>query len=218
MCCGCDIKKIVIKATFLSFCNRWYVWEFLLFSCEKIYLVEFSLFGQGSQDPILAVEFHPSEPNSIIDVGKGHIQFWNLESGKLTKKNGVFDVSITTWQIYIYIYWYHHCFFDKYIYILISSLFFLQIYIYILISSLFFLPLFQYQGNLSKVALWRLVLPSINKYIWHYHKRTSVENGSRASFNHPNYYVWVLFVTSREDIIYQSINLIFFVFTEIWQA
>jgi hypothetical protein len=101
-------KKIVIKATFLSFCNRWYVWEFLLFSCEKIYLVEFSLFGQGSQDPILAVEFHPSEPNSIIDVGKGHIQFWNLESGKLTKKNGVFDVSITTWQIYIY--WYHHCF------------------------------------------------------------------------------------------------------------
>jgi len=149
-----------------------------------------SLFGQGSQDPILAVEFHPSEPNSIIDVGKGHIQFWNLESGKLTKKNGVFDVSITTWQIYIYI----------------------------LISSLFFLPLFQYQGNLSKVALWRLVLPSINKYIWHYHKRTAMENGSRASFNHPNYYVWVLFVTSREDIIYQSINLIFFVFTEIWQA
>ena len=82
-----------------------------------------SLFGQGSQDPILAVEFHPSEPNSIIDVGKGHIQFWNLESGKLTKKNGVFDVSITTWQIYIYI--------------LISSLFFLQIYIYIDIIIVF---------------------------------------------------------------------------------
>ncbi|XP_076099427.1 echinoderm microtubule-associated protein-like 2 isoform X4 [Mytilus galloprovincialis] len=46
---------------------------------------------KGSQDPILAVEFHPSEPNSIIDVGKGHIQFWTLESGKLTKKSGVFD-------------------------------------------------------------------------------------------------------------------------------
>ncbi|VDI70915.1 echinoderm microtubule-associated protein-like 1/2 [Mytilus galloprovincialis] len=46
---------------------------------------------KGSQDPVLAVEFHPSEPNSIIDVGKGHIQFWTLESGKLTKKSGVFD-------------------------------------------------------------------------------------------------------------------------------
>ncbi|CAG2253432.1 unnamed protein product [Mytilus edulis] len=44
---------------------------------------------KGSQDPVLAVEFHPSEPNSIIDVGKGHIQFWTLESGKLTKKSGV---------------------------------------------------------------------------------------------------------------------------------
>lgn len=46
---------------------------------------------KGSQDPVLAVEFHPSEPNSIIDIGKGHIQFWTLESGKLTKKSGVFD-------------------------------------------------------------------------------------------------------------------------------
>lgn len=46
---------------------------------------------KGSQDPILAVEFHPSEPNSIVDVGKSHIQFWTLEAGKLTKKSGIFD-------------------------------------------------------------------------------------------------------------------------------
>ena len=48
---------------------------------------------QSSTEPVLAVEFHPSEKTSIVSCGKGQITFWTFEGGALTKKQGVYDVS-----------------------------------------------------------------------------------------------------------------------------
>nr|XP_032811871.1 echinoderm microtubule-associated protein-like 2 isoform X2 [Petromyzon marinus] len=42
-------------------------------------------------DPVFAAEFHPTESNSIITCGKGHMYFWSMESGMLTKKLGLFE-------------------------------------------------------------------------------------------------------------------------------
>lgn len=47
---------------------------------------------QSSTETVLAAEFHPSERNTIVTCGKGHISFWTLEGGALTKKMGIFDV------------------------------------------------------------------------------------------------------------------------------
>ncbi|XP_069116291.1 echinoderm microtubule-associated protein-like 2 isoform X5 [Argopecten irradians] len=46
---------------------------------------------KSSTEPVLAVEFHPSEKNSIISCGKGQINFWTLEGGTLARKQGIFD-------------------------------------------------------------------------------------------------------------------------------
>lgn len=46
---------------------------------------------KSSTETVLAAEFHPSERNTIVTCGKGHISFWTLEGGALTKKMGIFD-------------------------------------------------------------------------------------------------------------------------------
>uniref|UniRef100_UPI00358FA3EB echinoderm microtubule-associated protein-like 2 n=1 Tax=Myxine glutinosa TaxID=7769 RepID=UPI00358FA3EB len=42
-------------------------------------------------DPVFAAEFHPTDCNCIITCGKGHMYFWNTDSGMLTKKLGLFE-------------------------------------------------------------------------------------------------------------------------------
>ncbi|XP_076442286.1 echinoderm microtubule-associated protein-like 2 isoform X4 [Babylonia areolata] len=46
---------------------------------------------KSSTEPVLAVEFHPSEKGSIVSCGKGQITFWTFEGGALAKKQGVYD-------------------------------------------------------------------------------------------------------------------------------
>lgn len=46
---------------------------------------------KSSTETVLSAEFHPSERNTIVTCGKGHISFWSLEGGALTKKMGIFD-------------------------------------------------------------------------------------------------------------------------------
>ncbi|XP_059148257.1 echinoderm microtubule-associated protein-like 2 isoform X3 [Physella acuta] len=46
---------------------------------------------KSSGDPVLAVEYHPSEKNQIVCCGKGQISFWSLEGGSLAKKQGIFE-------------------------------------------------------------------------------------------------------------------------------
>lgn len=46
---------------------------------------------KSSADPVLAVEFHPTEKWSLISCGKSHLSFWNFEGGCLNKKQGVFE-------------------------------------------------------------------------------------------------------------------------------
>ena len=51
---------------------------------------------QAANEPVLAAEFHPTEKNQIVTCGKSHICFWTLEDNKLSKKQGVFEVSLST--------------------------------------------------------------------------------------------------------------------------
>ncbi|XP_078263374.1 echinoderm microtubule-associated protein-like 1 [Rhinoraja longicauda] len=44
-----------------------------------------------SNEPIFAVDFHPTETNIIVTCGKSHIYFWTLEGGSFTKKQGLFE-------------------------------------------------------------------------------------------------------------------------------
>ncbi|XP_070181364.1 echinoderm microtubule-associated protein-like 2 isoform X3 [Littorina saxatilis] len=46
---------------------------------------------KSSTEPVLAVEFHPSEKGSIVSCGKGQITFWTFEGGALAKKQGIYD-------------------------------------------------------------------------------------------------------------------------------
>ncbi|KAK7487112.1 hypothetical protein BaRGS_00021607 [Batillaria attramentaria] len=46
---------------------------------------------KSSTEPVLAVEFHPSEKGSIVSCGKGQLSFWTLEGGALSKKQGIYD-------------------------------------------------------------------------------------------------------------------------------
>lgn len=48
--------------------------------------------SKSSCDSVLAVEFHPIEKNSLITIGRGHIHFWDIDGGILTKKVGSFEV------------------------------------------------------------------------------------------------------------------------------
>ncbi|XP_054153345.1 echinoderm microtubule-associated protein-like 2 isoform X2 [Oppia nitens] len=44
-----------------------------------------------SCDPVLAVDFHPMDRFALTTVGKGHIHFWDMEGGSLSKKLGIFE-------------------------------------------------------------------------------------------------------------------------------
>ncbi|XP_041351866.1 echinoderm microtubule-associated protein-like 2 isoform X3 [Gigantopelta aegis] len=46
---------------------------------------------KSSTEPVLAVEFHPFEKNSIVSCGKSQISFWSVEGGTLSKKQGIYD-------------------------------------------------------------------------------------------------------------------------------
>ncbi|KAL8567806.1 hypothetical protein ACOMHN_009114 [Nucella lapillus] len=46
---------------------------------------------KSSTEPVLAVEFHPSEKGAIVSCGKGQITFWTYEGGALAKKQGVYE-------------------------------------------------------------------------------------------------------------------------------
>ncbi|XP_067680201.1 echinoderm microtubule-associated protein-like 2 isoform X13 [Haliotis asinina] len=46
---------------------------------------------KSSTEPVLAVEYHPQEKNSIVSCGKSQITFWTVEGGSLAKKQGIFD-------------------------------------------------------------------------------------------------------------------------------
>lgn len=49
---------------------------------------------KSSSDPVLAVEFNPLEPNSIVTCGKNHLAFWSLDGCQLSKKMGIYEVLI----------------------------------------------------------------------------------------------------------------------------
>ncbi|XP_066252932.1 echinoderm microtubule-associated protein-like 2 isoform X1 [Euwallacea similis] len=45
-----------------------------------------------SVDPVIAVEFHPLERNTIVTCGKSHIAYWTLDAGgTLYKRMGIFE-------------------------------------------------------------------------------------------------------------------------------
>ena len=84
--------------------SRLYVDIFVFFSHGGIIDTFFSIcLFQSSTEPVLALEFHPSEKHSIVSCGKGHITFWSFEGGTLSKKQGIYDVSQKFACIYIYI-------------------------------------------------------------------------------------------------------------------
>ncbi|MED6265696.1 Echinoderm microtubule-associated protein-like 4, partial [Characodon lateralis] len=41
-------------------------------------------------DVVLAVEFHPTDPNTIVTCGKFHIFFWTWNGTSLLRKQGLF--------------------------------------------------------------------------------------------------------------------------------
>ncbi|KAM8852010.1 echinoderm microtubule-associated protein-like 4 isoform 3-T3 [Synchiropus picturatus] len=43
-----------------------------------------------TNEVVLAVEFHPTDPNTIITCGKSHIFFWTWNSSSLARKQGIF--------------------------------------------------------------------------------------------------------------------------------
>lgn len=49
---------------------------------------------KSSTDPVLVVEFHPLDKNTLVTCGKNHLAFWNLEGCTLTKKMGIFEVFV----------------------------------------------------------------------------------------------------------------------------
>ncbi|XP_008563283.1 PREDICTED: echinoderm microtubule-associated protein-like 4, partial [Galeopterus variegatus] len=43
-----------------------------------------------TNEVVLAVEFHPTDANTIITCGKSHIFFWTWSGNSLTRKQGIF--------------------------------------------------------------------------------------------------------------------------------
>lgn len=46
-----------------------------------------------STDAVLVVEFHPSDPTSLVTCGKEGIMLWTYDNNTLSKKLGIFEVS-----------------------------------------------------------------------------------------------------------------------------
>lgn len=49
--------------------------------------------SKSTVDPVLAVEFHPVERHTLISIGRGHVFFWDIESGSLTRRVANFEVT-----------------------------------------------------------------------------------------------------------------------------
>uniref|UniRef100_A0A8C3G280 EML-like first beta-propeller domain-containing protein n=1 Tax=Cyclopterus lumpus TaxID=8103 RepID=A0A8C3G280_CYCLU len=45
-----------------------------------------------TNEVVLAVEFHPTDPNTIVTCGKSHIFFWTWSGNSLARKQGIFGV------------------------------------------------------------------------------------------------------------------------------
>ena len=56
-----------------------------------------------SCDPVLAAEFHPMDRFCLMTIGKGHIHFWDIEGGSLSKKLGVFEVCLSVCSHHIFL-------------------------------------------------------------------------------------------------------------------
>ena len=61
----------------------------MLSTSRKVLLT--SSFVQCSADVVVAVDFHPMEANCFVTCGKGHLIFWFIESGNITRKSGIFE-------------------------------------------------------------------------------------------------------------------------------
>lgn len=48
---------------------------------------------QTTNEVVLAVEFHPTDQNTIVTCGKSHIFFWTWTGNSLARKQGIFGVS-----------------------------------------------------------------------------------------------------------------------------
>ncbi|XP_067102455.1 echinoderm microtubule-associated protein-like 2 isoform X2 [Osmerus mordax] len=44
-----------------------------------------------SNDSVLGASFHPMDANLIVTCGKNHLNFWTMEGGTLTKRQGLFE-------------------------------------------------------------------------------------------------------------------------------
>lgn len=73
---------------------------FFYLSIDRINLVSFCFVSlsfsvrQCSNDSVLSANFHPMDSNLILTCGKSHLNFWTVEDSTLTKRQGLFDVSI----------------------------------------------------------------------------------------------------------------------------
>ncbi|KAM9727976.1 LOW QUALITY PROTEIN: echinoderm microtubule-associated protein-like 4 [Menidia menidia] len=45
---------------------------------------------KSTNEVVLAVEFHPTDPNTIVTCGKSHIFFWTWSGSSLARKQGIF--------------------------------------------------------------------------------------------------------------------------------
>ncbi|XP_037618979.1 echinoderm microtubule-associated protein-like 4 isoform X6 [Sebastes umbrosus] len=45
---------------------------------------------KSTNEVVLAVEFHPTDPNTIVTCGKSHIFFWTWSGNSLARKQGIF--------------------------------------------------------------------------------------------------------------------------------
>ena len=52
-------------------------------------------FVQSHGDAILCASFTPADDRTIVMAGKQHVTFWTLDGCKLTKKAGLFEVSVS---------------------------------------------------------------------------------------------------------------------------
>jgi len=56
---------------------------------------------QTTNEVVLAVEFHPTDPNTIVTCGKSHIFFWAWSGNSLARKQGIFGVRTFFLNTYI---------------------------------------------------------------------------------------------------------------------
>ena len=51
---------------------------------------------QTTNEVVLWVEFHPTDPHTLVTCGKSHIFFWLWGGSSLARKQGIFGVSHMT--------------------------------------------------------------------------------------------------------------------------